>query len=44
MNAVGTFNVIRLVSEVMSEGTPYNQAGERGNITHLTRKKAFMAG
>ena len=30
VNLVGTFNVIRLVSEVMAQHEPYNQGGERG--------------
>lgn len=30
INAVGTFNVIRLASDVMAKGEPYCKSGERG--------------
>ena len=30
VNSAGTFNVIRLTAEQMSNGEPYNKAGERG--------------
>lgn len=32
VNAVGTFNVIRLTAAVMVEGKPYNKGGEKGKF------------
>jgi NAD(P)-dependent dehydrogenase (short-subunit alcohol dehydrogenase family) len=34
VNVVGTFNVIRLVSEAMAAGEPYTSSGERGMALH----------
>ena len=33
VNSAGTFNVIRLAAEQMSNGETYNKAGERGKVS-----------
>ncbi len=33
VNTVGTFNVIRLTAEAMTQGEPYSPSGERGLLT-----------
>ncbi|XP_064399140.1 3-hydroxyacyl-CoA dehydrogenase type-2-like [Halichondria panicea] len=41
VNTVGTFNVIRLAAEAMTQGEPYNPSGERGVIVNTASVAAF---
>lgn len=41
VNAVGTFNVIRLAATVMAESQPYSSSGERGVIVNTASVAAY---